>query len=122
VNQMASRTENANYQVSTAKQTDWPALFSKTLNDLADIGRIEIELLEATLRRLIEVQTDKIIGLVVMAAFVIYGSFFLLAGIVLLIHVWLAWWIALLITGGAVSVAGIVFMMTMMAAARAKSA
>jgi hypothetical protein len=119
---MAIRTENANYQVSTAEQTNWPALFSKTVNDLADIGRIEIELLEATLKRLIEVQTDKIIGMVVMAALVIYGSLFLLGGIVMLIHVWLAWWVAFLITGGAVSAAGVLFMMTMMAAARAKSA
>jgi hypothetical protein len=56
-----------------------------------------------------------------MAAFLIYGSLFLLGGIVLLIHVWLAWWIAFLITGGAVSAAGVLFLMTMMAAARAKS-
>jgi Putative Actinobacterial Holin-X, holin superfamily III len=119
---ITTRTENANYQITSAEQTNWPALFSKTVNDLADIGRTEIELLEATLKRLIEAQADKIVGMIVMAVFLIYGSLFVLAGIVLLIHLWLAWWIAFLITGGAVSAAGVLFLMTMMTAARAKCA
>jgi hypothetical protein len=51
-----------------------------------------------------------------------YGSLFLLGGIVLLIHLWLAWWRSFLITGAAIVMAGVVFQVTMKAAARKKEA
>jgi hypothetical protein len=119
---MATRSDNATYQIATAEQPNWHELVSKTVDDLAAIGRTEIALLEATLKRLIEAQTDKVVGMVFLLAALIYGSLFLLGGIVLLIHLWLAWWIAFLITGAAITAAGVLFQMSMMAAARAKSA
>jgi hypothetical protein len=51
----------------------------------------------------------------------VYGSLFLLGGIVLLLHLWLDWWLAFLITGFVIIGAGVLFQLRMTAAARAKS-
>lgn len=79
-------------------------------------------LLEVTLKRLIEAQTDKIVGMLALLVAVIYGSLFLLGGVVLLIHLWLAWWLSFLITGSAIVSAGVFFQIRMSAAAKEKNA
>ena len=81
-----------------------------------------MELLVAKLRLLPEARTDKIAGMLFLIVALSYGSLFLLRGIVLLIHLWLAWWLSFLITGAAIVMAGVVFQMTMKAAARKKEA
>jgi hypothetical protein len=90
-------------------------------DDLSRIARTEMELLEVTLKRLIEVQTDKIVGMLFLLVALSYGSLFLLGGIVLLIHLWLAWWLAFLITGVAIVTVGIFFQMRMKAAPERKA-
>ena len=82
------------------------------VDDLSRIVRTEIELLETSLKRLIEAQTDKIAGMLALT----YGSVFLLGGLVLLVHLCLAWWLSFLITGIAICSAGVVFKMRMTAA------
>jgi hypothetical protein len=99
---------------------NWSELLSKTVDDLARIGRTEIELLETRLRRLIEAQIDNVTGIVVLIVALSYGSLFLLGSLVLLIHLWLAWWLSFLITGIVIAAAGIVFQMLMASAAKAK--
>jgi uncharacterized membrane protein len=118
---MTNRAD-VDYGVIPAENPNWPELLSKTVDDLSKIARTEIELLEATLKRLIEVQTDKIVGMLFLLIALIYGSLFLLGGIVLLIHLWLDWWLAFLITGFVIVCAGVFFQLRMSAAARAKSA
>ena len=54
---------NATYQITTVENPNWPELLSKTVDDLSRIVRTEIELLDVTLKRLIEVQIDKITGM-----------------------------------------------------------
>jgi Putative Actinobacterial Holin-X, holin superfamily III len=115
------RTSNADYNVSS-ENANWPELLSKTVDDLSSVARTEIKLLEATLRRLIEAQTDNIVGMLVLVIALGYGSLFLLGGVVLLIHLWLAWWLSFLITGIAITGAGAGFAISMRAAAKAKSA
>jgi len=95
---------------------NWPELLSKTVDDLSRVARIEIELLEATLKSLIEAQTEKITGMLVLVVALAYGSVFLLGGVVLLLHLWLAWWLSFLITGIVICTAGVVFQMRMTAA------
>src|SRR6185437_11263513 len=119
---MANSRESVNhYRVESTELPNWPELLSKTVDDLSRIGRTEIELLEATLRRLITAQTDKIVGMLFLLVALIYGSWFLLGGMVLLLHVWLDWWLSFLITGGVIVAAGVFFQMRMMAAAKKKS-
>jgi hypothetical protein len=116
--QMARSINDDKYQVVTVENPNWPELLSKTVDDLSRVAKTEIELLEATLKRLIESQTDKIVGMLVLVVALTYGSVFLLGGIVLLIHLWLAWWLSFLITGIAICSAGVVFQMRMTAAAK----
>ena len=65
-------------------------LLSKTIDDLSRIARTEMELLVAKLGLLLEAQTDKIAATLILVVALSYGSLFLLVGIVLLIHLWLA--------------------------------
>jgi hypothetical protein len=117
---MANRAD-VDYRVFPAENPSWPELLSKTIDDLSKIARTEVELLEATFKRLIEAQTDKIVGMLFLLVALIYGSLLLLGGIVLLIHTWLDWWLAFLITGFVIVGAGVFFQLRMSAAARAKS-
>jgi Putative Actinobacterial Holin-X, holin superfamily III len=117
---MARHTDNASYQITTVENPNWPELLSKTVDDLARVAQTEIQLFEATLKRLIEAQTDKIIGMLVLVVALTYGSVFLLGGIVLLLHLWLAWWLSFLITGIVICSAGVVFQIGMTGAAKKK--
>ena len=114
---MATHNEPA---VVSELNPNWPELLSRTVDDLSRIGRTEIELLETRLHHLIEAQTDNITGALVLVVALSYGSLFLLGGLVLLIHLWLAWWLSFLIVGIIIASTGIVFQMRMSAAARAK--
>ena len=117
---MANRAD-VDYRVVPAENPNWPELLSKTVEDLSKIARTEVELLEATFKRLIEAQTSKIVGMLFLLVSLVYGSLFLLGGIVLLIHTWLDWWLAFLITGSMIVGAGVFFQFRMNAAAKAKS-
>ena len=118
---MATPTNDANH-MRPVEGPNWPELLSKTVGDISAIARTEIQLLEAAFKRLIEAQIDNIIGMVVLVVALSYGSLFLVGGIVLLIHLWLAWWLAFLITAIAITLAGVIFQMGMRSSAQAKSA
>jgi putative superfamily III holin-X len=118
---MANTNDNVKYQVASPEAPNWPELVSKTVDDLTRIVRTEIELAEVSLKRVIEAQADKAVGLLFLLVALIYGSLFLLGGVVLLIHLWLDWWLSFLITGVAIVAAGVVFQMRMAALGRQKS-
>jgi hypothetical protein len=105
-----------------AETPNWPELLSRTVDDLSAIARTEMELLGAVTKRLIETQTEKLTGAVVLLLALSHGLLFVLGGVVLLIHLWLAWWLAFLITGFAAICAGVLFQMSMAAAAKERSA
>src|SRR5438105_12073968 len=81
---MATHINKDAYPITTVENPDWPRLLSKTVDDLARVARTEIQLLDASLSRLIEAQTDKITRMLVLVVALTYGSLFLLRGIVLL--------------------------------------
>ena len=64
-------------------------------------------------KRWIRYHTDRLVGKAYLLAALIYGSLFLLGGLVLLLHHWLAWWIALLIAGSVIIAAGVLFQVAM---------
>ena len=101
---------------------NWPELLSRTVDDLSRIARTEMELLGAVTKRLIETQTEKLAGMLVLLVAISHGLLFVLGGVVLLIHLWLAWWLAFLITGFGVICAGVLFRMGLGAAAKERSA
>jgi hypothetical protein len=87
----------------SAEITDWPQLLSETADDLTRIARTEAELMTVSLKRLVESETDKIVGWTLLLVALSYGSLLILGSVVLLIHLWLAWWLSLLITGAGVT-------------------
>ena len=90
-----------------ADQPNWPELMSKTVGDLSHIAKTEIELLEASLRRLIESEAYRILGILLLLIASLYGLLLLLGGVVVLLHAWVAWWLALVVTGAATVAAGL---------------
>jgi Putative Actinobacterial Holin-X, holin superfamily III len=117
---MAINKDNTNHQLTSAEHPNGPELVSKTVDDVSRIIRTEIELLEIKLKRVLEAHIDKIAGVLILLGALIFGSLFLLSGVVLLLHLWLAWWLSMLITGGLIVGAGILAQMTWSAAARKK--
>jgi hypothetical protein len=110
---MVTDTDQVNHGFMPADQPNWPELMSKTVGDLSHIAKTEIELLEASLRRLIESEANKIIGILLFLVASLYGSVFFLGGLVALLHLWLAWWLALLITGAATVSVGLLVKLAM---------
>ena len=92
-------------------ESSWSDLLTRTVDALARIVRVETRLFEITVKRMFEAQTERLLGLVFLLMELRYGSFCLLAGVVLLIHQWLAWWLAFSITGLVVIAVGISFQM-----------
>src|SRR5579871_7019166 len=110
---MATHTDQVDYDPAPAQPASWPDLVSKTVDDLSKIARTEVTLLERTLQRAVEAQTEKIAGILFLLIACAYGSLFLLGGVVLLIHLWLAWWLSFLISGFAIMCVGVALQLRM---------
>jgi hypothetical protein len=115
---MKQPSNTINHPGGPLAEPDWAELLAKTVDDLSVIAKTEIELLEALLKRIIAAQGERLVGIIIMLVALSYGSLLLLGGVVLLIHLWLAWWLSLLITGAALVIAGVGAQMAMFAAAR----
>jgi hypothetical protein len=110
------------HELISAEHPNWPEILSNTVGDVSRIVRIEIELLELKLKHILEAQTEKVVGVLILLVTLIYGSLFLFGGAILLLHLWLAWWLSLVVTGGVIVMMGIVIQMMLSAAARKKRA
>jgi putative superfamily III holin-X len=106
---MADRTEGNGSHPVVVTDSTWPQLLAETVDEVARIVRTEIRLGEAGLRRMFENQAERMMGALFLLVALVYGSMFVLGSVVLLIHQWLAWWMAFGITGMVVIVAGFGF-------------
>src|ERR1700730_4811907 len=102
-----AQTESADPHWRQAMTADWPELLSKTISDLSEFVRTELELREAGLKRIIEAQIDRAVGMAAVVIVLMYGLLLLLGGVVLLIHLWFDWWLAFSITGTATVASGL---------------
>ena len=118
---METRSNDLNVSVRPTETPNWPELLSKTADDLTRVVSGEIRLLEATLKASLEAQGEKLAGLLVALVAFGYGFLLLVGAIVLFIHLWLDWWLSLLITAVAVIAAGLFFQMWMARAAKRKA-
>ncbi len=100
---------------------DWSELLSKAADDLARVVSGEIRLLEATVKQVIEAQGEKLAGVLVALLAFGYGFLLLVGAIVLFIHLWLDWWLSLLITAVAVIAVGVFFQAWTARRARARA-
>jgi hypothetical protein len=108
-----AHTDHVNHEFVPADQPNWPELMSKTIGDLSHIAKTEIGLLEVSLRRLIESEANRILGILFLVIASLYGSVLLLVGLIILLHLWLAWWLAFSITGAATVSAGLLIKLAM---------
>lgn len=118
---MADRMEaNGSHPVVVTDST-WSQLLAETVDEAARIVRTEIGLAEASLRRMFENQTERVLGSIFLLVALVYGSIFVLGSVVLLIHQWLAWWMAFGIAGIVIILAGFGFQTIMARRAANKS-
>jgi Putative Actinobacterial Holin-X, holin superfamily III len=103
---MADRMEANGSQPLVVTDSTWSQLLAETVDEVARIVRTEIGLAEASLSRMFERQTERAFGAVLLLVALVYGSMFVLGSVVLLIHQWLAWWMAFGIAGIVVIAAG----------------
>ena len=118
---MADRMEGNGSHPVVVTDSTWSQLLAETVDEVARIVRTEIQLAEASLRRMFENQAERVLGAVFLLVALVYGSMFVLGSVVLLIHQWLAWWLALGITGIVIIVAGFGFQAVMARRAASRS-
>lgn len=106
-------------QHEPADSPNWPTLVGRAVDDVSRILQAEIHLFEAHLSAFVETAIRNTLAtLIVLSAFVVGGTCFVGAAIVLL-HRWLQeWWIAFALLGGALFAVGIGFWLAL--APRAK--
>jgi Putative Actinobacterial Holin-X, holin superfamily III len=86
---------------------DWSTLVGRAIDDVSRIIQSEIGLLETTLRAVVVEQTDYALANLAVVAVMICAAICLLGALILFLHQWLQWWLALAIAGLVASVAGI---------------
>jgi hypothetical protein len=86
---------------------DWSTLVGRAIDDVSHIIQSEIGLLETTVRAVVEEQTDYALANLAAVAVMVGAAFCMLGALILLLHQWLQWWLALAIAGLVASAAGI---------------
>ena len=114
------KESNGSHPVVITDST-WAQLLAETVDEVARIVRTEIRLAEASLKRIFENQTERVMGALCLLIALAYGSMLVLGSLVLLIHQWLAWWMAFGIAGLVTIAAGFTFQTIMLRRAASKS-
>ncbi len=88
--------------VSEGEQAQsWPALFGKLILDFSKVLEAEARLMRASIQPTLSAVLERWLWQLVMAGIALTGCMLLIGAAILLIHVWLAWWLAFGITGAA---------------------
>lgn len=86
---------------------NWSALFSRAVDDISKIIEAEIHLFEARFSAAVLQAIRQAITAVMMSAAMLVGGLCVIASMILLLHQWLAWWLAFGIVGAVVLIAGV---------------
>ena len=103
---MTDRMEANGSQALVMTDSTWSQLLAETVDEVARIVQTEIRLAESSLSRMLERQSERAFGAVLLLIALVYGLAFVLGSVVLLIHQWLAWWMAFGIMGVVIIAAG----------------
>lgn len=79
----------------------WPALFGQLILDFTKVLEAEAQLIRASIRPTLSAVLERWVWQLIAAGIALTGCLLLVAAAILLIHVWLAWWLAFGITGAA---------------------
>jgi hypothetical protein len=79
----------------------WPALVGRRILDITGVVEAEARLMRASIEPTLTSVLDRWLWQLVSAAIALIGCLLLIGAVILLIHIWLALWLALAITGAA---------------------
>jgi hypothetical protein len=79
----------------------WPALFGKLILDFSKVLEAEARLMRASIQPTLSAVLERWLWQLMVAGIALTGCMLLIGAAILLIHVWLAWWLAFGITGAA---------------------
>jgi hypothetical protein len=82
---------------------EWPTLLDRALEDFERVARLDIQLLEAKLARLLIETIDRSIVHLLGLFIGMLGGSCLLAALLCLLHDWMPWWECFAILGGTIS-------------------
>jgi hypothetical protein len=95
--------------------TEWPALISRTVEDISRIVQAEIHLAEIGIKSIIEQEIDRAIKAVIALSFLICAAVCALGAAIIGLHDAIGlWWAAFAIVAGAAGIAGIGFFLLAM--------
>lgn len=79
----------------------WSALVGRLILDITGVVEAEARLMRASIEPTLNSVLEQWLLQLVIAALAMVGSLILLAAVILLLHLWLAWWLSFAITGAA---------------------
>jgi hypothetical protein len=77
----------------------WPDLFGKLIMDFTKVLEAEARLVRASIEPALTSVLDHWLLNLVFASIAVVGCLLLVAAVVLLLHLWLAWWLSFASTG-----------------------
>jgi Putative Actinobacterial Holin-X, holin superfamily III len=106
VEKMPEKLARAGDAAPSADQ-DWSSLAGRAIDDISRIIQSEIGLFETTMKVALEEQTDYALANLATVAVMICAAICMLGALLLFLHQWLQWWLALAAVGLVASVVGI---------------
>jgi hypothetical protein len=79
----------------------WPELFGQLILDFTRVLEAETRLMRASIEPTLTSVLEHWLWQLVIASIALMGGVLLVAAAILLLHTWLAWWLAFAITGAA---------------------
>ena len=79
----------------------WPGLFAQLVLDFTKVLEAEARLMRASIEPSLTAVLERWLLQLVTASIALTGALLLVGAAILLLHTWLAWWLAFAITGAA---------------------
>ncbi|HKV54312.1 MAG TPA: phage holin family protein [Candidatus Binataceae bacterium] len=86
---------------------DWPTLLGQAIDDLSRVAQAEIRLIELHFTAALENVIQDAMAMLIVATALLCAEGCFVAALILLIHQWLQWWIALAIAGAIMVISGV---------------
>jgi hypothetical protein len=84
-----------------AQAYSWPELFGQLVLDFTKVLEAEARLMRASIEPALTSVLEHWLWRLVLAALILTGGLLLVAAAILVLHLWVAWWLAFAITGAA---------------------
>jgi len=85
---------------------EWTTLVARAIDDVARMVQAEIHLAEASIRSSLKESINDAFAMLAVAGFLAAAGICILAALILLLHRWVEWWLALAVTGCSSAIIG----------------